>query len=128
MKFNGFEETTYLNSYLESTGDEPPCLHITPNSMYPYSLGGIASDPPLSSTHYQWQELYEAWRLATVLPDSHWNFLSPQKVLLFTPLMDWGGLLPPSKANLLVIAPMMYTCVKKYSSVSLLDTLLRNYD
>ena len=67
---NGFEETTYLSTYLESTGDEPPCLHITPNSMYPYSHGSTELPQPLSSTRYQWQELYAAWRLATVLPDS----------------------------------------------------------
>ena len=124
---NGFEETTYLKSYLESTGDEPPCLHITPNSTSPSSLGGITSDPRLSLTRYQWQELYEAWRLETVLPDVHRHFRSPQRVLLFTPLTDSNQFLGKLRKNWPTIARMMYICVKKSSSASLRATLLRNY-
>jgi DNA polymerase len=73
---NGYEEMTYLNTFLESTGDEPPCLRITHSSTYPYARGGTASAPPLSSTHYQWHALFAAWRLAIVSPDL-------QKILVF---------------------------------------------
>lgn len=125
---SGIEEvTSFIESYQHTTGDEPPCLHITPNSMYPSSLGGITSDPLLSSTHYQWHELYEAWKLATVLPDSHQTFRFPQRVLLFTPLTDSNQFLGKLKKNWPTIARMMYICVKKSSSASLRVTLLRNY-
>ena len=124
---NGFEETTYLNTYLESTGDEPPCLHITPNSILPSSLGGITSDPLLSLTHYQWRELYAAWRLA--IPSHDWQriLVFPQKGEPYILPMDWPSLTLRQNENLLSIASTTYISANKYSKDSREATLLRNY-
>ena len=112
---NGFEEMTYLNTFLESTGDEPPCLHITLNSMYPYSRGYTTPDPPLSLTRYQWRGLYAAWRLAIVSPDL-------QQILVF-PKKEEPSIVPmasvkfrlQSKQSWQHTASTTYTYVRKYS-------------
>ena len=126
-RLNGLEEMTYLNSYLESSGDEQQSWHITPNSTSPSSLGGITSDPLLSSTRYQWRVLFAAWKLATVSPDL-------QEILVF-PKKEEPSIVPMAsltfrrtqKKNSLITVRMMYSCVKKSSSASLQATLLRNY-
>ena len=101
QSLNGIEEMSYLESYQHTTGDEQQSWHITPNSMYPSSLGGVGLDPPSSLTRYQWRELYEAWKLATALPDSHQTFRCPRKVRLFTPLTAWVASPKILKMNLL---------------------------
>jgi hypothetical protein len=35
----GLEEMDYVNTFLESTGDEPQCLRTTHSSMYPLWSG-----------------------------------------------------------------------------------------
>ena len=59
-QLNGLEDATYLNTFLESIGDEPQCLRTTHNSMCQYWDGGMAYPPRSSSTPYQWRELYAA--------------------------------------------------------------------
>ena len=126
-RLNGLEEMTYLSTYLESTGDEPPCLRITPNSTSPSSLGGITSDPLLSSTRYQWRVLFAAWKLATVSPDLREILVFPQKEQpSIVPMASLTSRLIRKK-NLLITVRTMYTCVRKSSSDSLQATLLRNY-
>ena len=127
-ELSGIEEVpSYLASYQHTTGDEQQSWHITPNSIYPSSLGGIAPDPLLSSTRCQWGGLFEELRLATLSPNWPPSIPLPQKVLLFTPLTDYAYSRRKLKKNSPTIAPTMYICVKKYSSASLRDTLLRNY-
>ena len=124
---SGLEETTYLNTYLESTGDEPPCLHITPNSMYPFSRGSTELPQPSSSTRCQWRELYAAWKLA--IPSHDWQriLVFPQKGEPYILPMDWPSLTLRQNENLLSIASTTYISANKYSKDSREATLLRNY-
>jgi len=62
---SGIEEMSYLESWGLTTGQPPQSLLITHSSTYPFSLGSTGYGPRLSSTRYQWRELYAAWRLAT---------------------------------------------------------------
>ena len=71
IQLNGLEEMDYVNTFLESTGDEPQCLRTTHSSMYPLWSGYTTPILPSSSTRYQWQELYAAWRLA--IPSRSWR-------------------------------------------------------
>ena len=105
---NGLEDQTYLNSFLESTGDEPQCLRTTHSSMYPLWSGYITLDQPLSSTHYQWRELYAAWKLATVSPNLQEILIFPQKGQPCTVPMVWPSWTRSWNLNLQTIANTTY--------------------
>ena len=124
---NGIEEMSFIESYQHTTGDEPPCLHITPNSTSPSSLGGITSDPRLSLTRYQWHELYEAWKLAIPSPSLQRLLVFPPKGQPHTLRMDMPALSVRLKENLLSIASTTYISAKRYSKDSQRATLSRNY-
>jgi len=127
QSLNGIEEMSFLESYRHTTGDEPQSWHITPNSMFPYSLGGTALDPPSSSTRYQWHALYEAWRLAIPSPGFQRILVFPQKGEPYILPMDWPSLTLRQNENSLNIASTTYISANKYSLASRKATLHRNY-
>ena len=114
--FDGFEEMTYLSTFLESTGDEPPSLRITPNSTFPYWGGTTGLYQHSSSTRYQWRELYAAWKLAIPLPNSQEILVFPKKGEPYTVLMDSVNWIIRLRENLRSTASTMSFYVKKYSS------------
>ena len=89
IQLNGMEDQIYLNSFRISTGDEQQSLLITHSSTLPYSNGYIPANPLLSSTPYQWQELYEAWKLGTLWPSSHQILDCPLKETPSTAQTEW---------------------------------------
>ena len=89
IQLNGIADQNYLNSFRISTGNEQQSLLITHSSTLPYSSGYIPANPLLSSTPYQWHELYEAWKLGTLWPSSHQILDCPLKGTPFTPQRDW---------------------------------------
>ena len=125
---DGLTEATYLSSFLESTGDEPPCLRITHSSIYPSVSGSTIYTQPLSSTRYQWRELYVAWKLVIVSPNSHTILDYQPKARPFIQLMEFTSFTPRSKENSLSTANMMCFCAKKYSKGYLYPIHRRSYD
>ena len=126
-QLDGYEEQTYLSSFLESTGDEPQCLPITHSSMYQLWAGSSPYTPPSSSTRYQWRELYAAWRLAIPSRNSQVILVFPKKGKPFTQRMDSVSWILRLRPNLLRTADTMSFYVKQYSSGWCVDTLPRNY-
>ena len=125
---SGIEEVqSFVESYQHTAGDEQQSWHITPNSMFPYSLGGTGLNPPSSSTRYQWRELYEAWKLA--IPSRDWQriLVFPQKGEPYILQMDWPSLTVRQNENSLSIASTTYISANKSSKASQKATLHRNY-
>lgn len=127
QSLNGIEEMSFLESYRHTTGDEQQSWHITPNSIFPYSLGDTEYTPHSSSTPYQWHALYEAWKLAIPSPGLQEILVFPQKGQPYTLPMDWPSLTLRQKENLLSIASTTYISANKYSRASRKATLHRNY-
>ena len=122
IQLNGLEEMDYVNTFLESTGDEPQCWRTTHSSMYQLWSGCITPDLPSSSTHYQWHALYVAWKLVIPSP----NLQQILDSLLREPLStaqtvyyswDWK-----SNKNSQSTVRMTCTCAKKFSSALLMGT------
>jgi len=126
-QLDGYEEQTYLNSFLESIGDEPQCLPITHSSMYQLWAGSSPYTPPSSSTRYQWRELYAAWRLAIPSPNLQAILVFPPKDEPYILRMDWPSLTLRQKENFQSIVSTTYISAKRYSKDSYRATLLRNY-
>lgn len=125
---SGIEEVmSFVESYKHTTGDEQQSWHITPNSMFPYSLGGTESDPRSSSTRYQWHALYEAWKLVIPSPGLQQILVFPQKGQPYILPMDWPSLTLRQKENSLSIVSTTYISANKYSKASRKATLHRNY-
>ena len=126
IQLNGLEDQTYLNSFQVSTGDEQQSLLITHSSILPYSLGGIAANPLLSSTRYQWHELYVAWKLVTHSQNLRTTLVYRPKAKLYTQLMEFTSYTPRSKESSLSTANMMCFCARKFSAGWLYPIHLRN--
>ena len=114
-QLNGLVEQTYIDSFLESTGDEPLSLRITHSSMYPSSSGSTIFTQPLYSTRFRWAELYEAWKL--VIPLQNWRSISvsPLKEQPYTAPTEWMKSRPRLKKNSPTTVRMTCTCAKKFS-------------
>ena len=119
---NGMETTSYLESYQHSTGDEPPSLLITPNSTSPYLNGATEYTPASSSTRYQWDALYEAWKLVIASPSWRKTSGCDLRELPYIALMGSHQFRQRLKENSQTTAPMTCTCAKKFSLGSLTDT------
>ena len=119
---DGLAEETYLSSFLESTGEEPPFLRITHSSMYPLWSGSTIYTQPLYSTRYRWDALYEAWKLAIPLRNWHTTSDSPLKETQSTAPTASRQYRLRLRMNLPSTASMMCTCANKFSLGSLTDT------
>lgn len=125
---SGIEEMSFLESYQHTTGREQQSLHITPNSILPYSGGYSEYTPVSSSIPCQWRVLYGAWRLAIPSPNLQAILAFPPKGQPYILRMDMPSLSLRLKENLLSIASTTYISAKGYSRDSRRATLQRNYD
>lgn len=113
---DGLEVMSFITSYTNLIGDEQQSWHITPNLTCPYSHGDTASSPRSSSTPYQWQELYAAWKLA--IPSQNWLAISDLslKAKLSIAQTAANQYRRASKKNLQLTASTTSTSAKRYSS------------
>ena len=118
-QLNGLEEMDYVNTFLESTGDEPQCLRTTHSSMYPLWSGDTTPIPHSSSTRYQWDALYVAWKLVIPSPNLQMILDSLLREPLCTAQTAYRSWTQPLSENSPSIVRMTCTCAKKYSNDSL---------
>ena len=116
VQLNGLEEMDYVNTFLESIGDEPQCWRTTHSSMYPLWSGSTEHTQPSSLTHYQWRELCAVWKLET--PWLSWpkTSLCRRRGKPFTRLMDSLNFPKTLNGHSLHTVRMMCFCVRRYSS------------
>ena len=118
IQLNGLADQDYLNTFLELTGDEPQCLRTTHSSMYPLWSGSTEHDQPSSLTHYQWRELYAAWRLAIPLRSWRSTLDFSLKERLSIAQMASHQYRLRLNGNLPSTVRMTCTCARKFSNDS----------
>ncbi len=126
-QLDGLAQRDYVNTFLESIGDEPQYLHTTHSSMYPLWSGSTTPDPVSSSTPYQWRVLYAAWKLAIPSQNLQAILAFPPKGQPYIRRMDWWNLRTRSKKSWPLTARTMYFSANKSSGILFEVTRPRNF-
>ena len=128
-KHSGTEEMNFHEYYLRTTGQRLPFLPTMPSLTFLSLSGSTTSIPVSSSTHYQWDALYEAWKLGTHLQSWLKTLASLPRERQYIQRMDSNDFVTSiSNESWQNIANTTYTFVSKFSEGWCTATLLRNSD